>query len=294
MRRLRFAAVAVLLFSFGGCSPKTDDGDKPDGPLPKPKVAVRPETKADDKRESKSVVVDGADVPFHKAVLLDPVSDEEVRPPDTTVAGRNVAKLFEAIAGNEKEKGLWDKIDFRTGDGKKIRYRAKVKTDFGVIEIDLLADAAPNHVRNFIALARAGYYDGLPFHRSLNQTSDGKPWHYLEGGCPKGTGEVGYGSIGYWLKPELKPGLRHEVGTVGAWHSEELETAACKFYVTLSPTPWMDADPELDLGYTIFGKIVGGLEVARTINSQPARDGAPGEPLRPVVIREVTIESRVE
>ena len=41
-----------------------------------------------------------------------------------------------------------------------------------------------------------------------------------------GTGEIGYGSIGYWLKPELSPKLKHEEGTVGAWHREEIETAA--------------------------------------------------------------------
>ena len=97
-----------------------------------------------------------------------------LRPPDRTVAGKNVGALFEEIAGQEGVPGLWDRIALTTPDGKPLRYTAHLKTDFGTIVIDLYAEAAPNHVRNFIALARAGYYDGLPFHRSLNKQMDGQ------------------------------------------------------------------------------------------------------------------------
>src|SRR5207249_4183040 len=95
-----------------------------------------------------------------------------------------------------------------------------------------------------------------------------------------------YGSIGYWLKPELSEQVKHEAGTVGAWHAEEVETAACKFYITLDRAPWMDRN------WTVFGKVTQGLEVARKIRARPTRAEEPDRPREPVVIRAVTIETR--
>src|SRR5207247_1976408 len=105
------------------------------------------------------------------------------------------------------------------------------------------------------------------------------------------TGDPSYGSIGYWLKPELSDKLEHEEGTVGAWHAEALETAACKFYITLSKAPWMDF---INGGrWTVFGKVSQGLAVARTILMRPVRDDEfRDRPVSPVVIRSVTIETR--
>src|SRR5262249_47435071 len=95
------------------------------------------------------------------------------------------------------------------------------------------------------------------------------------------------GSIGYWLKPELCDKVIHEEGTVGAWHAEEVETAACKFYITLSKAPWMDGN------WTVFGKVTQGLDVARKILEGPVRrdDEFRDRPQHPVVIRSVTIET---
>lgn len=88
----------------------------------------------------------------------------------------------------------------------------------------------------------------------------------IEGGCPLGTGDAGCGSIGYWMKPEFSPTI-HTEGTVGAFHDEEQpDTAACKFYITLSKAPVMDGE------YTVFGKVVTGIAAARRILEQPTRD----------------------
>jgi peptidyl-prolyl cis-trans isomerase B (cyclophilin B) len=228
-------------------------------------------------------------VPFKDAVLFEPPEGER-RPPDKTVAGKNVGALFEEIAGQDGVAGLWDRIALTTPDGKPLRYTAHLKTDFGTIVIDLYAESAPNHVRNFIALARAGYYNGLPFHRSLNKQMDGQTMAYLEGGCPLGTGEFGKGSIGYWLKPEISATLSHEEGTVGAVRGEAVESAACKFYISLTKAPGMDG------GYTIFGKISKGLDIAHTINKRPSieDEDLSDRPRDPVIIREVTIHAGVE
>ena len=218
------------------------------------------------------------------------------RPPDATVTGKPVGKLYDDVVR------LWNTIRFVNTAGKALSYTASIETDQGTIEIALRPDVAPNHVRNFIALAKAGYYDGLRFDRVRHEEADspagGPALDLIEGGCPLGTGDPGYGSIGYWLKPEFddkdKPKLAHEEGTLGACRGTEADSAACRFYVTLSKAPYLDGN------YTAFGKVTHGLDVARRIFMQPGvstetdADGS-RRPLTPVVIRKVTIhESEAE
>ncbi len=93
-----------------------------------------------------------------------------------------------------------------------------METEVGTVEITLRPDLAPNHVRNFIALSMLGYYDGLVFERTVHAKPADHPEQevdVLEGGCPLGTGDIGIGSLGYWLKPEYSQ-EKHDVGTVGA------------------------------------------------------------------------------
>jgi peptidyl-prolyl cis-trans isomerase B (cyclophilin B) len=223
--------------------------------------------------------------PFLEAVSLEP-PEGQLPPPDQTKAGKNVAKLHEAIAGRNGVGGLWDKVKFVTDSGKRVHFASTIKTDLGDIRIELFPDLAPNHVRNFIALAQAGYYDGLEFDRAVYEELPGEKGTFFEciqGGCPLGTDEPGHGSIGYWLKPELSEEVKHEAGTVGAWHAEQVESAACKFYIILDKAPWMT-------NYTAFGKVTQGLDVARAIRARPVRMDEKDRPERPVVIRSVTID----
>jgi cyclophilin family peptidyl-prolyl cis-trans isomerase len=206
------------------------------------------------------------------------------RPPDETVSKKPVCKILDAVTKN------WDSIRFVSPAGKKITYTAEIDTNMGIIEIALFPEQAPNHVRNFIALARAGYYEELFFDRIREEESEGKVLRSIEGGCPLGTGEPNNGSIGYWLKSEFTPGetMSHDEGVVGACREEEADTAACRFYITLSKSRFMDGQ------YTIFGKVVRGLDVARTIYQQPViiddqdREGS-RRPEKPIVIHKVTI-----
>src|SRR5262249_10455245 len=152
---------------------------------------------------------------------------------------------------------LWEQVKFVSDKGKKLHYSATLHTEAGDLEMELYPEVAPNHVRNFVALARAGYYDGLRFDRAPREevaTAKGQVHNYIEGGCPVGTGEVKYGSIGYWLVPEFSDKVRHEPGSVGASHGEDPETAACKFYIALNKAEWIDGE------FTIFGKITRGLD----------------------------------
>jgi peptidyl-prolyl cis-trans isomerase B (cyclophilin B) len=222
--------------------------------------------------------------PFQEATLADAPDGQEL--PAQTMTGKSVGKLYTQVVD------LWNTISFEAASGKRLNYRALLQTDLGTIEIVLWPDNAPNHVRNFVALARAGYYDGLVFERTVHEESDVDEMKkavldYVEAGCPLGTGDPAYGSIGYWMKPEMDEKVHHEEGTVGAWHAEEADTAACKFYITLTKAPIMDGN------FTAFGKVTKGLDVVRKIASRPLRPDSEikDRPENPVVIRKVTIVS---
>jgi cyclophilin family peptidyl-prolyl cis-trans isomerase len=230
--------------------------------------------------------------PFDKATRrADNPPEECSRPPDTTVSGKPVFKLYNEVVR------LWDTVRFVTPDGKRVAYSATVETDLGEVEIELHPEWAPNHVRNFVALARAGYYDGLFFDRVRHEESEdeaAKPLETVEAGCPLGTGDPGNGSIGYWLNPESPEGdakPTHEEGTVGACRGAEPDTAACRFYITLCKAPYLDGN------YTVFGKVTRGLDVARKIHLRPVivdDQDADGNrrPEKPVRIKKVTIHTQ--
>jgi cyclophilin family peptidyl-prolyl cis-trans isomerase len=280
MRRSLSVLFFTGLLAVAGCSKETV-GDPKTEPGPA-SVAV----------ETRPVVPVGMGaLKSFRDVAIHEVPEGENRPPDTTVTGLSVGKLYEQVAE------LFDQIKFVDTRGRKIRYFATLKTDQGDIRIELLGDSAPNHVRNFIALARAGYYNGLQFHRSVRQKVDDKVETFIEAGCPLGTGDLGYGSLGYWLKAEPSDELIHDDGIVGATHSlvsrgdqlEDLNNAACKFYIALSKAPWRDQS------FTIFGKVIQGLDAAHTIAERPNQTerGFEDRPQRPAVIREVMIDEIV-
>ncbi|HYV35333.1 MAG TPA: peptidylprolyl isomerase, partial [Gemmataceae bacterium] len=171
-----------------------------------------------------------------------------------------------------------------------LTYTATITTDLGVITIELWPEIAPNHVRSFVALAKVGYYDGLAFDRIVKrEEADGTLFECLEAGCPLGIGDSNYGSIGYWLLPEFSAEVSHYPGTIGAWHGEEVESAACKFYINLSKAEWMDGS------FTLFGKVTQGLDVVRAIHNRPVVDDAIRDrPVEPVLMRSVVITSAVK
>jgi cyclophilin family peptidyl-prolyl cis-trans isomerase len=270
------AAVLVAL-TLAGCNrtnQETEVDYKPTGTQPKT-----------DEKSPKAALDPRLHRPFKEATLAEPPEGQLLL--DKTMAGLSVGKLFYEV--REKE---WDNIRFATDDGKKLLYTAKFSTALGDIPMELFPEAAPNHVRSFVALARVKYFDGLTFDRVL-QVSDVKnptPVELLVGGDPKGTGEAHYGSIGYYLKPE-KNDRKHEPGAVGAFHEESADTAACTFYITLGNAPALDSADAL---WTVFGRVTPeGLEVAKKIAARPRlNNDPPGRPQQPVVMTRVTIDVR--
>ncbi len=227
---------------------------------------------------------------FAEATRQDPPPSAP-RPPDTTLTKKSVGKLYTEV------QRLWKEIAFETADGKRIEYSATLETDLGPIEMALLSDAAPNHVRSFVALARSGYFDGLQFDHIRHEVPEaeelkGQVLDTIEGGGPLGAEDLeDHDSIGYWLKPEEDAKVVHELGSVGAVRGEELDSAGCKFYIVVGPPPKL-----LDGNYTIFAKVTSGLDVARRIHQQPTveveQELGYCRPEKPVVIQKVTIHTK--
>jgi len=216
------------------------------------------------------------------------------RPPDETMTGLQTFKVLQEVQDK------WDSIRFTDAAGKPIQYTATIETNFGSIAVKLMPELAPNHVRNFIALARAGYYDKLLFdrikHEESTDANDPSPLKLdlIEAGCPVGSGDPASGSIGYWLKPEFNDKVKHEEGTIGACREFEPDTACTRFYITLNKLS------NLDGNYTVFARVTSGLDVVRKIAEQPVikdetePDNTSRRPERPIAIKKVTIQSDAE
>jgi cyclophilin family peptidyl-prolyl cis-trans isomerase/HEAT repeat protein len=121
---------------------------------------------------------------------------------------------------------------------------AFIETTKGTIEIELAVLDAPQTARNFIALARKGFYNGLQIHRVV-------PHFVVQDGDPRGDGS---GGPGYAIRDELndRPYVR---GVVGMALSGP-DTGGSQFFIAYSPQPHLDAK------YTVFGRVVSGMEVA--------------------------------
>ncbi len=119
-------------------------------------------------------------------------------------------------------------------------YRATIQTSKGDIVVDLYPKDAPQHVNNFVFLARDGFYNNLTFHRV-------EPRFVIQGGDPDGNGT---GGPGYTIPPEI--GLRHSKGALAMARrggpARTTPSSGSQFYITL------EAQPGLDNEYTVFGQ----------------------------------------
>ncbi|HUQ62322.1 MAG TPA: peptidylprolyl isomerase [Acidimicrobiales bacterium] len=149
-------------------------------------------------------------------------------------------------------------------------YTATMVTSKGTMTIALDPSGAPKTVNNFVVLARYHYYDGVGFHRVI-------PGFMLQGGDPEGTGR---GGPGYRFEDELpKPG-RYEMGSL-AMANAGPNTNGSQFFIVSGPSG-MGLPPQ----YSLFGKVVAGLEVVAAIEAVGSPSGAPKEK---VVIESVAI-----
>ena len=149
-----------------------------------------------------------------------------------------------------------------------------LKTKYGEVEIELYADKAPNHVKRFKDLADSGKYDGVVFHRVIDgfmaQTGDVK---FGNSNSPNfnlslaGTG----GSDMPDLKAEFSD-IPHERGVLSAARSADPNSANSQFFICFEPAP------HLDRQYTVFGKVVKGIELIDQIKKGAGPNGSVDNP----------------
>jgi dolichyl-diphosphooligosaccharide--protein glycosyltransferase len=165
---------------------------------------------------------------------------------------------------------------------------ARVTTNKGEFTIDLLPDAAPIAVANFVALARCGFYDGITFHRVLAgfviQAGDPQTRDNRNDFAGLGTGGPGYRFV---IEPPPE-GLSYDPYVVAMAHSAQPDSNGSQFFVNL-----VDLDGQLDRSYTIFGVVESGRDVVDAIGQVPT-NGSRGVPLDPVIIGTITIEAQPE
>src|ERR1700752_936426 len=111
------------------------------------------------------------------------------------------------------------------------------------IRLEIYPEDTPKTVENFVTLEKKGFYDGLTFHRVV-------PDFVVQGGDPKGNGT---GGPGYTIKAEFNK-KKHVRGAVAMARSQHPDSAGSQFYICYGSTPHLDGS------YTVFGKVVSGLE----------------------------------
>ena len=145
------------------------------------------------------------------------------------------------------------------------------ETNMGTIKIELYNDLAPKTVKNFTDLVEKGFYDGLIFHRVIDN-------FMIQGGCPQGSG---MGGPGYTIDDEFGEGLIHKGAGILSMANAGPNTGGSQFFITLVDCPWLDGH------HAVFGHVIEGLEVVQAIGKVPTDSF--DRPLKKVVMEKLTI-----
>ncbi len=134
--------------------------------------------------------------------------------------------------------------------------KIEIKTKYGVMTLELFEDETPNTVANFINLTEKGFYNGLKFHRVIEN-------FMIQGGDPTGTGA---GGPGYEIDCEASKNThKHERGVISMAH-RGLNTGGSQFFITHVATPWLDGK------HTVFGRVISGIEIVDKIQGGDTMD----------------------
>jgi cyclophilin family peptidyl-prolyl cis-trans isomerase len=181
-------------------------------------------------------------------------------------AGQNLEATIELIAlepGALKLEALYNPrtLDFQGAEtsspvaftvkpGKKLHVR--LTTEAGPIMLEFFPERAHNHVLSFVQLAAKGYFNGISFHRIV-------PGFVIQGGDPTGSGS---GGPGYKIPAEFND-YPHDLGVLSMARTSDPHSAGSQFFVCLS----RERTAGLDNQYTVFGKVVSGIEAVQKIGA---------------------------
>lgn len=187
-----------------------------------------------------------------------------------------INNLFSQNKNTQDDKTMSD----TTKQAADTTYIARLETTMGNIELELFAKDAPKTVENFVGLIEKGSYNGLIFHRIIDN-------FMIQGGDPTGTGRGGQSIWGTTFPDEFSKTYRFDTPGILAMANRGPNTNTSQFFITLVPTPWL-------LGkHTIFGKVITGMDVVYAIGKVQT-DPQMGRPLVDVKITKASVEKLVK
>jgi len=178
---------------------------------------------------------------------------------DNRVTSLDALMILQAAAGSTTPNENWNAI---------------IETSMGTMTVELYRQRTPNTTANFIDLAESGFYDGLIFHRVIDD-------FVIQGGCPNGDGTGGSDKT---IELEIHPDLTHVDGAIAMARSVDPNSASSQFYICDG------AQHMLDGNYAVFGMVIQGVEVMRAI-AEVATDSR-DKPIEDVVITKISIINR--
>lgn len=168
--------------------------------------------------------------------------------------------------------------------------QVEIKTNLGTIHLELSPDKAPKSVENFLKYVKGGHYKSTVFHRVI-------PGFMIQGG--------GFDQS-YREKPTMAPiqiessnGLKNSIGTVAMARTSDPNSATAQFFINVSDNAFLNytAPNDRGYGYTVFGKVIGGMDVINKIAATPTGAGGPfpGDvPKTPIIIEDVRLLSATD
>jgi cyclophilin family peptidyl-prolyl cis-trans isomerase len=164
---------------------------------------------------------------------------------------------------------------------------ATLDTSLGKVKVEVLLDKMPITATNFIKLAKAGFYDGLHFHRVING-------FMIQFGCPHskdpmspraGTGDAPEGTIKGEHPPDAK--ISNEPGTLAMANSGSANSGSCQFFINTVHNSYLDWFSPGASKHPVFAKIVSGMDVVKKIETAPTAAG--DRPVTPIQMVKVTV-----
>jgi cyclophilin family peptidyl-prolyl cis-trans isomerase len=177
----------------------------------------------------------------------------------------------------------WSKAPDMMIDPNK-SYEAEIVTSKGAIKVQLFAKEAPKTVNNFVFLAKEGFYDNIIFHRIIQS-------YMIQTGDPLGTGR---GGPGYSFEDELKTPYKYEPGILAMANSGRNTNGSQFFTCTGESAGSLNSSPN----YTIFGKVIEGMDTVNKIAATPVKmnpkgnDRSPSLPTEKVTITNIKIKEK--
>lgn len=156
----------------------------------------------------------------------------------------------------------------------KIKGYARIETNMGDLNMELYPEFAPRAVWNFTRLAQRGYYKGVSFHRNIRN-------FMIQGGDPTGTGKGGESVWGKNFVDEFEGPLTHSSRGIVSMANKGKNTNSSQFFISYRPSS------HLDRKHTVFGKVVGGLDVLSRLEAAPVDSS--DRPIHPIVMTDIVV-----